>query len=536
MSGRHLVRATLFALAAIASAHRSAGAQKIQGTAAWLERITLPAGAVFDATLEDASRTGGASIVLGRAHVERPRSSPIRFEIPFEPSRIVSRNWYVVRARISAGDRLLFATEQSYPVLTWGNGRQVSVLLHRSSGQVPAERGIASRGTTPGGSTPGRGASSGTTSSAAAATGTASGEIESRAGESAGIDTPANGSAVFTGNLPCADCTTVRHQLELFGDESFFLRRTYVGRGQSKVVDDIGTWRLSRDRGTLTLAGSDGAPLTIAIGKPNTLHVLAESGKPVPPRSNVLTLTSRAQPIEPRLRMRGMYRYTADAGRFTECRTRQSWPVAQEGANAALEAAYSRTRRTRGEPLLVELDGRVASRPKTDGDGTERTLVVERFDAVRRGASCDAPGSGEPARGSSDVSSTSPPTSPQMSSEMSSEMLENTDWTLTRVGDRAVTAAAGQREPHFVLHSATGRVSGSAGCNRLLGRYAAEETSLTFTEVSSSRMACPAGMDVERRFLAALRATHTARITRQHLELFDGGGKFLARLETKRAD
>jgi copper homeostasis protein (lipoprotein) len=391
------------------------------------------------------------------------------------------------------------------------------VLLHRTSGPVPAERGIASRGTTP------RGAPS---------IGTASGEIDSRGGESGGIETlsggPTSGSAVFTGNLPCADCTTVRHQLELFGDESYFLRRTFVRRGRTTVVDDIGTWRLSRDRGTLTLAGSEGPPVTIAIGKPNTLHVLAESGKPVPPRSNALTLTSRAQPIEPRLRMRGMYRYTADAGRFTECRTHQSWPVAQEGANAALEAAYSRTRRTRGEPLLVELVGRVASRPDAEGRGNQRTLVVEKFDAVRRGASCDSPASGDVSLGASEPSSTS--------SSMSSEVLENTDWTLTRVGDKTVAAGAGQRAPHFVLHAATRRVSGSAGCNRLLGRYEAEDTSLTFSDVASSRMACASGMDVERQFLAALRVTRTARITQRHLELFDGGGKFLARLEARRAD
>ena len=504
MSGRHLVRALTLALGSIASAHGSAAAQKIRGTATYLERSTLPAGAVFDATLEDASRTGGVPIVVGRARLERLRGSPIRFEIPFDASRIEARNWYVVRARISVGDRLLFATEQSYPVLTWGNGRQVSVLLHRTSGKVPAERGIASRGST--------------------STGTAAGEIDSRSGESrsdesSGIATPASGSAVFTGNLPCADCTTVRHQLELFGDESFFLRRTYVRRGRSTVVDDIGTWRLSRDRGTLTLAGSEGPPLTIAIGKPNTLHVLAESGKPVPPRSNALTLTSRAQPIEPRLRMRGMYRYTADAGRFTECRTRQSWPVAHEGANAALEAAYSRTRRARGEPLLVELVGRVASRPKVEGSGTQRTLVVEKFDAVRRGESCDSPETSGLSQGASEPSS------------MSTEQLENTDWTVTRMGDRAV-ATGGQRAPHFVLHSATRRVSGSAGCNRLLGRFEAEDTSLTFSDVATSRMACPA-MDVERQFLAALRATRSARITQRHLELFDGGGKFLARLEAR---
>ncbi len=38
--------------------------------------------------------------------------------------------------------------------------------------------------------------------------------------------------------------------------------------------------------------------------------------------------------------MRGEFTYVADAGRFAECRTRVSLPVAQEAGNAALERAY----------------------------------------------------------------------------------------------------------------------------------------------------------------------------------------------------
>jgi copper homeostasis protein (lipoprotein) len=367
-------------------------------------------------------------------------------------------------------------------VLTSGNGRQVSLLLHRSAAServAETERAETERAET---------------------------EPSERAVVPLG-----SGSAIFTGDLPCADCAAVRHQLELFGDESFFLRRTYLGKGRNSVVDEIGTWTLSRDRSTLTLSSGDDTPLRIAIGRPNILHVLpGRSETTGSSRTNTLRLSTRAQPLEPRLRMRGMYRYMADAGRFTECVTRQSWPVAQERENAALESAYSRARRGRGQEVLVEVVGRVALRPKVEGEGRERTLVVERVVGVRPGERCGSGTSNEP--------------------------LENTRWTLTRLGDKAVATGAAQREPYLALNAETGRVTGSGGCNQLSGRYEAEDGSLTFSALATSRMACPAGMDIERRFLSALRATSRAEIALQRLELFDENGRVLARLEARLAN
>ena len=76
-------------------------------------------------------------------------------------------------------------------------------------------------------------------------------------------------------------------------------------------------------------------------------------------------------PLEPRLAMRGMYKYFADSGRFTECLTRKNLPVAMEQDNAALESAYSKARRQPGEELLVNLEGRVALRPRMEGQGQQ---------------------------------------------------------------------------------------------------------------------------------------------------------------------
>ncbi|MFL5617709.1 MAG: YbaY family lipoprotein [Gemmatimonadaceae bacterium] len=359
MTRPQFVRALAMSLVCVVSAHESAAAQ-IRGTATFRERIALPPDAVFDATLEDVSAAGVPSIVLGRARVRGPGSPPIRFQIPFDATRIDPGHRYVVRARILVGARPMLATDQSYPVLTGGNGRQVALVLHRSAATDPTT-------------------------------------AESTEPTEPAVAPTASRSAIFTGDLPCPDCTAVRYQLELFPDETYFLRRTYVARARGAASDDIGRWVLSRDGRMLTLFGNLDAPLRIAIGAPNTLHVLGAPGETVAStRRNALRLTSNATPLEPRLRMRGTYRYVGNAGRFTECLTRQSWPVAPERDDAALESAYSRARRVPGDALLVEVMGRVAMRPSMNASGRERMLVVERFGEALPGQSCETRTSAEP--------------------------------------------------------------------------------------------------------------------------------------------
>jgi uncharacterized lipoprotein YbaY/heat shock protein HslJ/uncharacterized lipoprotein NlpE involved in copper resistance len=436
---------------------------QIKGTATYRERIAMPANAVFEATLEDVSKADAPADVLGRARIEKPGNVPIRFEIQYDSSRIVQNHRYVVRARILVNGKLFFTTDQSYPVLTQGRGKEVSLLLKRASGAGSTSSGGGALGTLP---------------------------------------------ATFTGDLPCADCAGIRHQLELFPDTTFFLRMQYLGKGDSAKTDDIGMWALSTKRDTLVLFGNAGTPVKLAVRDANTLRKLSTQGTAIKSSLNYdLRRTTSTQPLEPRLRMRGMYSYMADAGRFTECLTRRPWPVAQEGDNAALEAAYSKARRQPAETLLVDLEGQVASRPKMEGSGTKRSVVVRRFAGVWPGEGCG--------------------------SRTSTEPVENTYWKLTRLGNTPVNITSGTRELHFILQPASRRVNGFSGCNRLTGGYSIDGNRLTFSQTAATLMACPDGMDTERAFLDALRQVSTVKVTRQHLEMFDASGKFLARFEAR---
>lgn len=106
----------------------------VTGTAAYRERIALPPDAVLEVTLEDVSREDAPAEVLGQARVEPAGQVPIRFEIPYDPARIQANHGYSVRARITAGGELLFATDRTNPVITRGRGTHVNLML-RKAGQ-----------------------------------------------------------------------------------------------------------------------------------------------------------------------------------------------------------------------------------------------------------------------------------------------------------------------------------------------------------------------------------------------------------------
>lgn len=210
-----------------------------------------------------------------------------------------------------------------------------------------------------------------------------------------------------------------------------------------------------------------------------------------------------APPPGPRRAMRGLYRETGEAGRFADCASGMLLAVAAEGAAAALARAYAAAPRAPGGDVLVELDGRVAERPGPDG--WQPTLVVERLRGAWPGESCGAPGPAAPLRG--------------------------TYWRLTRLGERAVVPAGDRRAPHLVFAAHDDRIGGAGGCNPFAGTFRADASAIAIGPAAVTRMACAAGMDTERAFLAALAAARRWRIAGQHLELQDAAGRQVARFE-----
>jgi copper homeostasis protein (lipoprotein) len=310
--------------------------------------------------------------------------------------------------------------------------------------------------------------------------------------------------ATFSGVLPCADCPGIAHQLDLFPDHVYYLRRIYEGR-PGGPFDEIGAWMVSANGRTLVLHGVGEAALRFAIQDMRTLTKLDLEGRPIVSAANHdLTRSPAFVPIEPRLAMRGMFRYMADAAILEECLTRRRLPVIMAGDYLALEKAYTRMRREPGGSMLATLDGRIVERAGMEGP-PRPSLLVERFEGLWPGETCGV--------------------------RFVTERLENTYWKLVRLNGEPVKAEPNQREPHIILRTQDQRVSGSGGCNRLLGGYRIDGNRISFGKFAATLMACPAGMDQEQAFLGALGQAARWRVVGSHLELFVAGGATIARLE-----
>jgi heat shock protein HslJ len=108
--------------------------------------------------------------------------------------------------------------------------------------------------------------------------------------------------------------------------------------------------------------------------------------------------------------------------------------------------------------------------------------------------------------------------------------LLNTYWKLILLNDTEIIVVDNQREPHITFN-AENRVSGSDGCNRLMGSYLLEGDKLTLAEMAGTRMACAEGAEQSQAFNEALSKVATYSVHSDQLELRDATGLVLARFK-----
>ncbi len=316
----------------------------LEGTATYRERIALPPGAVFEASIQDVAIADAPATLLARTTFEPQGQVPIRFRIEYDPGKLDPRARYSLSARITVDGKLRWITDRHYPAFVDGKPQGDTLILRAVGSAEPVD---APLGALP---------------------------------------------AAFEGVLPCADCEGIRHHLDLYPDGVFFLRQTWLGKSPERGQDDIGTWRLASDGRTLLLAGGREAVQRWAIVDGGTLRQLDLEGQPIesPLNYNLRRRAPPFGPLQPRLLLRGAYFYMADAATFTECLTGRRMPVAMEGESIALERAYSAAGGSQKGSMLATLEGRIDQRPPMEGDGLEPTVIVERFVRLSPGETCPA--------------------------------------------------------------------------------------------------------------------------------------------------
>jgi copper homeostasis protein (lipoprotein) len=322
-----------------------------------------------------------------------------------------------------------------------------------------------------------------------------SGAAPAAAAKAGRLDAP----VTYAGRLPCADCPGIQLTVTLLPDSTFRLRQVYQDR--PAVFHDLGRWSVEEHGTRLVLRGDTEAPQLFQIVGADSLRILDSVGRPIHSQQDYsLVRAPQVDAVRDTMRLRGTYTYMADAGRFTECRSGVAFPVAQVGANAALERAYGEAHPEPGAPLLVSFRGHFEERPAMEGDRRMEFVVVDSFERVWPGATCAGRTSGA--------------------------TLENTDWRLLELGGRPAGVAENTTKPYLQLDPAQKQARGSTGCNRFFGPYVLSGDSLRFGPLASTRRAC---LDQEmnrqeRAFLEALSATRRWQVTEDTLVLTGEAG------------
>ena len=440
-------------------------AETVSGTALYRERIAAPPDARFVAVLEDISRADAPAEVLGRTEIEDAGNPPYTFQIDYDPETINPSFTYAVRASLyDANGDLLFATDTVHPVITGGAPTEVEIVMVSVASPTPEQSGALG---------------------------------------AHGLRLPAS----FTGTLPCADCDGIAYHLDLWPDQTYHMRREWLGRETESRLDAVGRWHADPGRDAIVLLDGAGSAERWKVEGPDRLRLLDLEGNPIE-STLPYDLTSDGRLSETDLEgvfLGGMMTYMADAAVFEECLTGRRYPIVMEQDYLALERAYLSAASQPGAEVHVHVEGSLAIRPGMEGPD-RRSLVVERFLRTRPGLMCQ--------RAATDPA------------------VFNTYWRIESLRGQQVNGVSDRREPYIVFQDGPdGRFSASVGCNQMVGGYELDGEGLTFAAAASTMMACPPPLDsLEQDLQGVLGDVRRVVASGKTLTLFGDGEEAIARL------
>lgn len=113
------------------------------------------------------------------------------------------------------------------------------------------------------------------------------------------------------------------------------------------------------------------------------------------------------------------------------------------------------------------------------------------------------------------------------------QLLQNKTWIATQIGNTEIQTSPSSRNiPSIQFDEAAKRVSGSDGCNRLTGVYAAGNDTLNMSQLASTRMACLNNGDLAQKYNEALSKVTHYQVFGKTLKLMDRHGNLLIQYES----
>ncbi len=113
--------------------------------------------------------------------------------------------------------------------------------------------------------------------------------------------------------------------------------------------------------------------------------------------------------------------------------------------------------------------------------------------------------------------------------------LQNQRWVVTQIGSLQIAATPkNQHVPYIQLDAINRQISGSDGCNRIMGTYQTTGSQLSFSELASTKMIClDANMLLASQFTEALSKVAHYQVYNHSLKLLDRHGNVLMQLSSR---
>ncbi|MGE8559496.1 MAG: META domain-containing protein [Acinetobacter sp.] len=109
--------------------------------------------------------------------------------------------------------------------------------------------------------------------------------------------------------------------------------------------------------------------------------------------------------------------------------------------------------------------------------------------------------------------------------------LQNRTWIATHIGNTEIkTTPTAHHIPSLQFDATTKRVSGSDGCNRIMGSYAAGRDTLILSQMASTKMACLDQSNIAPQFNEALSKVANYQVFGKTLKLLDRHGNLVIQL------
>ena len=283
-------------------------------------------------------------------------------------------------------------------------------------------------------------------------------------------------TAAYAGTLPCADCAGIETTLALHPDGSYRIRALYLGKEAPNVFVSVGRWGYRADsipRVTLFAMAGD---RHFALTDPLTLVALGTDGSPIEGDApKTLSRVVAPEALDGVARVRGEFRYFADAATLVACDGGRQYPVAGDSAFIRLQRAFREHSLGTGASVVMELQGRLATRPGGEVGTLAETFVVDSFTVLEPRAACEA-------------------------SRVRAAMAVG-DWQLRALdGDTLPTLERGLQPTLRFLIGELGdkTLSGNAGCNRFTGPVVLRGLDLVGRPVAMTRRMCVDSLANER--------------------------------------